>query len=75
MPVSALTEDQGVFYVYLKLDENCYRRQEVSTGESDGDNIEILSGLKPGDTVVTKGAIHVKLASAGKAIPGHTHNH
>ncbi|MEZ3598931.1 MAG: efflux RND transporter periplasmic adaptor subunit [Paramuribaculum sp.] len=75
VPVSALTEDQGVFYVYLKLDENCYRRQEVSTGESDGDNIEILSGLKPGDTVVTKGAIHVKLASAGKAIPGHTHNH
>ena len=75
VPVSALTEDQGVFYVYLKLDDNCYRRQEVRTGESDGENIEILSGLKPGDTVVTRGAIHVKLASAGKAIPGHTHNH
>ena len=36
---------------------------------------DILSGLKKGDRVVTKGAIQVKLASASNAIPAHNHNH
>lgn len=75
VPVSALTEEQGVNFVYLQEDEECYRKQEVKTGMDDGSRIEILSGLKAGDKVVTRGAIHVKLASAGNAIPGHTHNH
>ena len=75
VPVSALTEEQGLYFVYLKLDESCYRKQEVKLGESNGIRTEILSGLKPGDNVVTKGAYNVKLASASNAIPAHTHNH
>lgn len=75
LPLSALTEEQGVYFVYLKLDEECYKKQEVKLGISDGSRVEILSGVKDGDTVVTRGAIHVKLASASNAIPAHTHNH
>lgn len=75
LPLSALTEEQGVYFVYLKLDEECYKKQEVKLGASDGSRVEILSGIKDGDTVVTRGAIHVKLASASNAIPAHTHNH
>ncbi|MCM1484529.1 MAG: efflux RND transporter periplasmic adaptor subunit, partial [Muribaculaceae bacterium] len=75
VPVSALTEEQGVLYVYLKLDADCYRKQEVTKGMTDGERVEILAGLHPGDVVVTEGAIHIKLASVGKSIPGHTHNH
>lgn len=75
LPVSASTEEQGVYFVYLKLDEECYKKQEVKLGASDGSRVEILSGIKDGDTVVTRGAIHVKLASASNAIPAHTHNH
>ncbi|WP_308769426.1 efflux RND transporter periplasmic adaptor subunit [uncultured Bacteroides sp.] len=75
LPVSALTEEQGVYFVYLKLDAECYKKQEVKLGTSDGSRVEILSGVKDGDTVVTRGAIHVKLASASNAIPAHTHNH
>lgn len=75
LPLSALTEEQGVYFVYLKLDEECYKKQEVKLGTSDGSRVEILSGIKDGDTVVTRGAIHVKLASASNAIPAHTHNH
>lgn len=75
LPLSALTEEQGVYFVYLKLDEECYKKQEVKLGTSDGSHVEILSGIKDGDTVVTRGAIHVKLASASNAIPAHTHNH
>lgn len=75
LPVTALTEEQGVNFVYLQLDEECYRKQEVRTGASDGERVEIISGLKGGEQVVTQGAIHVKLASASNMIPAHTHNH
>lgn len=75
VPLTALTEEQGVYYVYVKEDEDCYRKQEVKTGETDGERIEVTHGLKGGENVVTQGAIHVKLASSSNVIPGHTHNH
>lgn len=75
VPVSALTEEQGLYFIYCQIDEKCYRKQEVTVGANDGKRVEILSGLKGGEKVVTQGAIHVKLASASTAIPGHTHNH
>lgn len=75
LPESALTEEQGLYFVYLKLDDECYKKQEVQLGTSNGERVEILSGLKDGDTVVIRGAIHVKLAAASNAIPAHSHNH
>lgn len=75
LPESALTEEQGLYFVYLKLDDECYKKQEVQLGTSNGERVEILSGLKDGDTVVTRGTIHVKLAAASNAIPAHSHNH
>lgn len=75
LPESALTEELGLYFVYLKLDDECYKKQEVQLGTSNGERVEILSGLKDGDTVVTRGAIHVKLAAASNAIPAHSHNH
>lgn len=75
VPVSALTEEQGLYFIYCQIDEECYRKQEVTVGANDGKRVEILSGLKGGEKVVMQGAIHVKLASASTAIPGHTHNH
>ena len=75
LPLTALTEEQGVHYIYIQVDKEGYRKQEVTLGESDGERVEILSGLKKGDMVVTKGAIQVKLASAANAIPAHNHNH
>lgn len=75
LPHSALVEEQGLFFVYIRLDEDCYKKQEVSLGADNGERVQILSGLKAGDQVVTKGAYQIKLASASNAIPAHTHNH
>lgn len=75
VPETALVEEQGVYFVYVHPDEDCYQKREVKVGASDGERVEILSGLVPGDVVVTQGAVRVKLAGAGKSIPGHTHNH
>ena len=75
VPSGAVTEEQGINFVYLKLDSQYYRKQEVTIGASDGKRTEILKGLNPGDNVVVKGAYNVKLASASGVIPAHTHNH
>lgn len=75
LPTTALTEEQGVYYVYIQMDEDSYRKQEVTLGATDGEYTEIKSGLQGGERVVTRGAINVKLAAASTAIPGHTHNH
>lgn len=74
VPITALIEEQGTFYTFIKLDDFHYTRREVKLGATDGQNVEILSGLSVGDNVVSKGAYHVKLASLSAAIPhGHTH--
>ena len=75
VPVSALTDEQGLNFVYIQTDPTCYERREVTIGQTDGERVEIKSGLKAGEKVVTEGAVQVRLAGASTAIPGHTHNH
>lgn len=75
VPVSSLIEEQGVYSVFIRLDEEGYQKREVKLGANNGSEVQILSGLKPGETVVTQGAYQIKLASASNAIPAHTHNH
>jgi len=75
IPLTALTEEQGIHYIYIRVDEDGYRKQVVTLGQNDGVRVEVLQGLEGGEEVVVKGAIQVKLASASNAIPAHTHNH
>lgn len=75
IPQTAVTEEQGLHYIYIKVDEDGYRKQQVVLGMEDGERIEVLSGLKSGENVVVTGAMQVKLAAATNAIPAHTHNH
>ena len=74
VPVSAITEEQGLYFVYIKVDDEHYRKQEVTIGETDGARVEILSGLNKGDSVVTNGVYQIKLAATPSVVPeGHTH--
>ena len=75
LPRTALTEEQGLFFVYLQLDEEGYKKQEVTLGADNGQSVQILTGVKAGDPVVVNGAYQVKLASASNAIPAHSHEH
>lgn len=75
LPLTAITEEQGTYFVYKQIDPTCYKKAEVQLGISDGKNIEILSGVKDGEKVVVKGAYQVKLASAVSSIPAHSHEH
>lgn len=74
VPLSALTEAQGLYYVYVRAHDEAYERREVKLGADNGTRVEILSGLRSGDVVVTNGAMQVRLASSSAEIP-HGHQH
>lgn len=76
VPTEAISEQQGAYFVYVKESEHCYEKRRVTLGESNGSETAITSGLEPGDEVVVKGAIMVKLAESSGAVPeGHSHSH
>lgn len=76
VPTKALTEEQGIFFVYVQLDEEDeFEKREVSIGMSNGIRTEIKEGLRAGEKVVTKGVYQIKLASAGAIPEAHSHNH
>lgn len=75
LPLEALVEDQGVYSVFVQADEDGFVKREVSVGADDGTTVEILGGIEPGERVVTKGAMHIKLASVTAVPSGHNHSH
>lgn len=76
IPSSALTEQQGKLFAYVKIDDHGYEKRNVTVGISNGKEVELLSGIKEGENVVTEGVIFVKLAETSNVVPeGHSHNH
>jgi multidrug efflux system membrane fusion protein len=56
VPVAAIQRGADGSFVFVVTPEKTVNQRNVKTGVQDGDNIQILSGLKPGDTVVVDGA-------------------
>ncbi len=76
VPATAISEQQGNYFVYEQLDGECYAKRRVEIGATDGRRVEILSGIVPGTPIVGKGVTTVRLAETGSNIPeGHSHNH
>lgn len=76
VPVSALSEQQGNYYVYVKVDDEGYLKSPVTLGQNDGKRVEITHGLHAGDLVVVTGVTTVRLAEKSGVVPeGHSHNH
>jgi multidrug efflux pump subunit AcrA (membrane-fusion protein) len=75
IPVSALMEEQGNFYVYVQLGGESFQKREIKIGASDGEYVQVLSGIAEGERVVTKGAYQIKLSSASGELPAHGHEH
>ena len=75
VPVDAVTESQGVYNVYVQHEDDAFLKRNVTLGASDGKNVQILSGLNPGEKVVVKGAVQIKLASVSAVPSGHNHQH
>jgi len=75
IPTSALMEEQGHFYVYVQTGGESFEKREVKLGASDGQNVQVLSGVLQGERVVTIGAYQIKLSTASGELPAHGHEH
>lgn len=75
VPKSALSEEQGIYFLYLQISGESFTKREVKIGGTDGKKYEIVSGLAKGERVVTKGAHQIRLASLAGSLPLHGHTH
>ena len=75
IPVSALLEEQGIFYAYVQKDGERFQKRELKIGPSDGKNVQVLAGITEGERVVTKGGYQIKLSTASGTLPAHGHKH
>ncbi len=75
IPVSALVEEQGIFYAYVQTEGESFQKRELKLGTNDGQKVQVLSGINEGERVVTKGAYQIKLSQARGTVPAHGHEH
>ncbi len=75
IPVSALIEEQGNFFVYVQTEGESFQKREIQIGATDGKSVQVISGITEGERVVTKGAYQIKLSSASGILPAHGHEH
>jgi membrane fusion protein, multidrug efflux system len=71
VPVAAIQRGADGSFVFAVTPEKTVTQRSVTTGVQDGNNIQILSGIKPGDTVVIDGADRLR-DGADVEIPNQT---
>ena len=60
LPATAVLEDEGVSFVFVKHDDSLYLRRDVSVESKHGDTVVIGSGLEDGTEIVVEGAFLLK---------------
>ncbi len=59
----------------MQRDGETFERRVVRTGLRDGEWVQVVDGLAPGERVVTRGAYLVKLAGSRGDAVSHSHAH
>ncbi|HMK64637.1 MAG TPA: efflux RND transporter periplasmic adaptor subunit [Thermodesulfobacteriota bacterium] len=60
IPENAVFIDGSSYYVFLQTAADKFSRKEIKVGKTLDNKVEILDGLKSGDSVVTQGAFALK---------------
>jgi RND family efflux transporter MFP subunit len=71
----AIIDDAGRPVVFVQLAGEAFARRPVTLGNRQREYVQLTSGVKPGERVVTKGAYLIRLASMSSQIPAHGHVH
>lgn len=75
VPSSAIVDDAGRPIVFVQVEGEAFERRPVTLGTREGELVQVMSGVKPGEHIVTKGAYLVRLASLSTSVPAHGHVH
>jgi membrane fusion protein, multidrug efflux system len=68
-PVAAIQHGAPGTFVFTIKSDNSVGVQKIQTGVTDGDRVQIVSGLKQGDTVVIDGADRLREGSKVRIVP------
>jgi len=74
VPKDSILDNEGKKIVYVLRTGEEFERRDVVVGDEYGDKVAVVTGLKPGERVVTQGAYQLKLQELRPANAGaHTH--
>ncbi|MGB6431295.1 MAG: efflux RND transporter periplasmic adaptor subunit [Candidatus Acidiferrales bacterium] len=62
LPSAAVIREGSGAYVFVGVGNNRYARRDVKLGRAVDGSLEIVSGINPGDTVVSEGALLLRAA-------------
>jgi len=65
VPREAIVYDGKSTHVWIARSDQSVERREVKTGQSNGQMVEVLDGLRQGESVISKGTLFVDRAAAG----------
>jgi membrane fusion protein, heavy metal efflux system len=65
VPREAIIYDGNVAHVWVARDDKSVERRDIKIGLSNGQMIQVVDGLRPGESVVAKGSLFVDRAAAG----------
>jgi cobalt-zinc-cadmium efflux system membrane fusion protein len=72
VPADAVQQVEGQPVVFLRRSATAFERRDVQTGQTAGQLVEVVSGLEPGDEVVSTGSFYLKTVLLQERI-GHGH--
>jgi multidrug efflux pump subunit AcrA (membrane-fusion protein) len=75
IPLTAVVDDKGIAVAFVQAEGESFERRELALGIKSDGYVEVKSGLKSGERIVTKGAYRVHLASMSSELPAHGHAH
>jgi cobalt-zinc-cadmium efflux system membrane fusion protein len=75
VPDSAIVDDGGIPVAFVQVEGEAFERRVLRLGVRDRGYVEVVSGVREGEHVVTIGAWSVKLAASSGAVPAHGHSH
>ena len=78
VPNTGIVEEMGNHFVFVQQNPERFEKRLVTLGATDGLRTEVVSGLRQGERVVTRGAALVKMAQATATLDphaGHVHSH
>jgi multidrug efflux pump subunit AcrA (membrane-fusion protein) len=76
VPRTALVEEMGNMFVFVQNNPVSFEKRSVTVGATDGRYVQLLGGVAPGERVVSKGGVLLKLSQGAAALDphaGHVH--
>jgi cobalt-zinc-cadmium efflux system membrane fusion protein len=75
IPLTSVVDEDGQPVAYVELEGELFERRPLTLGMRQGDRVQVVEGLEPGERVVTRGAYNIRLQAASGAVPAHGHAH